>query len=127
MWFSKKNKEEAINKEMPTKYLDLDSLHLLDVIDNVSTEKVMILFKHSTRCIISRTVLKNFESAYNLSENKAAWYLLDLLNHRDISNEIANRYGITHQSPQILVIKNKQCVYHDSHDGIDFETLKMQV
>jgi bacillithiol system protein YtxJ len=49
-------------------------------------------------------------------------FLLDLLNHRDISNEIAARYQIEHQSPQVLVIKNKQATYVANHNGISADS-----
>ena len=55
------------------------------------------------------------------------WYLLDLLNYREISNAIANRYDVMHQSPQILVIKNGKVVYTASHDAIDATDLKQFV
>ena len=52
------------------------------------------------------------------------WYLLDLLNHRDLSNEIASRYNVVHQSPQIVVIKNGKAVFNESHDSISVDDLK---
>ena len=51
-------------------------------------------------------------------------YLLDLLNHRDLSNEIASRYNIVHESPQIVVIRNGKAVFNESHDSISAEDLK---
>ncbi len=113
-------------REVP-KYKALETMEQLDEIDRLSQEKTIVLFKHSTRCSISRFALKRFETEFNFSEEQIDWYLLDLLNHRDISNEIAHRYDIMHQSPQILVIKNGQAVYHDSHDGIDANDLKQFV
>lgn len=96
----------------------------LDTVDQISNEKPVVLFKHSTRCIISRTVLKNFENSYNISKDKMELYFLDLLKYRSISNEIAERYQVTHQSPQIIVIKNGKAVFNESHDGILVEDLK---
>jgi bacillithiol system protein YtxJ len=49
---------------------------------------------------------------------------LDLLNHRDLSNEIASRYNVMHQSPQIVVIRNGKAVFNESHDSISAEDLK---
>jgi len=46
------------------------------------------------------------------------------LEHRDISNEIASRFGVYHQSPQLLLIKEGKCVYNVSHSDIDAEVLK---
>jgi bacillithiol system protein YtxJ len=95
-----------------------------DEIDEISQSKPVVLFKHSTRCSISRMALKQFDTEFNYPEEKIDWYLLDLLNHRDLSNEIANRYNVVHQSPQIVVIRNGKAVFNESHDSISAEDLK---
>jgi len=118
---SEKSKEE---NRVEAKFYTLDDIKLLDDVDEISKTKPVVLFKHSTRCSISRFALKRFDAEFNYDEDKIDWYLLDLLNHRDISNEIAKRYTIQHQSPQILVIKNGVCVFSSTHDGIDANDLK---
>lgn len=119
--------KEANENDGGAKFYTLDTINQLDEIDAISTLKPVVIFKHSTRCSISRFALKQFDLAYNYEEEKIDWYLLDLLNHRDISNEIAHRYDVMHQSPQIIVIKDKKAIYHDSHDGIHAEDLKQFV
>ena len=96
-------------------------------IENSNTKNVVI-FKHSTRCIISKTVLKNFENeAENSNTENIDFYYLDLLNYRNISNEIAEQFNITHQSPQVILIKNEEVIYNASHDGISLETIKQHL
>lgn len=112
------------NNEKEVKFYSLELISQLDEIDAISEGKPVVIFKHSTRCSISRFALKQFDAEFNYDDSQIDWYLLDLLNHRDISNEIAHRYEVTHQSPQIIVIKNKKAIYHDSHDGIDANDLK---
>jgi bacillithiol system protein YtxJ len=68
--------------------------------------------------------LKQFDAEFNYPEEKIDWYLLDLLHNRDLSNEIAHRYNVTHQSPQIVVIINGKAVFNESHDSISAEDLK---
>ncbi|MEZ4853697.1 bacillithiol system redox-active protein YtxJ [Flavobacterium sp.] len=99
-------------------WIALASLQQLDEIIEQSTSKAIVIFKHSTRCGVSRMVLNQFEKEY-LSEDKVDLYFLDLLNHRDISNEIANRFEVVHQSPQLLLIKNGVVVYDASHNDIN--------
>ncbi len=53
----------------------------------------------------------------------ADFYLLDLLNHRDISNEIAERFSVIHASPQVLIIQEGQCVYDESHNAINMDDI----
>lgn len=102
----------------------LTEIKQLDKIVDESADKPVVIFKHSTRCSISRMALKNFEREYNLEENEATPYFLDLLEHRDISNEIAQKFQVIHQSPQLLLIKNGKSVYDVSHSEIDAEALK---
>jgi bacillithiol system protein YtxJ len=106
------------------KFYTLDKMEQFDEIDEVSQTKPVVLFKHSTRCSISRMALKQFDAEFNYPEEKIDWYLLDLLNHRDLSNEIASRYNVMHQSPQIIVIRNGKAVFNASHDSISTEDLK---
>ena len=106
------------------KFYTLDKMEQFDEIDEISQTKPVVLFKHSTRCSISRMALKQFDAEFNYPEEKIDWYLLDLLNHRDLSNEIASRYNVMHQSPQIVVIRNGKAVFNESHDSISAEDLK---
>lgn len=104
--------------ETKIEWRQLTDLGQLNEIVDLSNNQTVLIFKHSTRCSISRMALKNFEKEFNL-EDKIIPYFLDLLNHRDISNEIANRFEVVHQSPQLLLIINGSVIYHDSHSGID--------
>ncbi|CAM3439270.1 Bacillithiol system redox-active protein YtxJ [Flavobacterium longum] len=93
----------------------------------VSAAQPVLIFKHSTRCGISRMVLKQFEKEYNFDESQLQPYFLDLLNHRDISNAIAERFSVVHESPQILVIKSEKCVFDASHHEIDAIALQDKI
>ncbi|MCC6182091.1 MAG: bacillithiol system redox-active protein YtxJ [Bacteroidia bacterium] len=88
-----------------------------------STKKLAVLiFKHSTRCSISSMALNRVESKWEDNENIATFYL-DLLNHRDISNKIAEDFQVEHASPQVLLIKNGACIYHASHSNINAQSI----
>lgn len=88
----------------------------------------VMLFKHSTRCSISRAALSRIENAWKEEAvNSTQPFYLDLLNHRDVSNLIAQIFGVTHQSPQVLIIKNGKCTYHASHMEIMFDEVKENV
>lgn len=115
-----KQQENKMNWEI------LNDVDQLGTIIFNSNEKPAVIFKHSTRCSISRMALKQFENEFKL-ENEITPYFLDLLNHRDISNEIANRFNVEHQSPQILLIKDGQSVYDASHSDIDAEELRSKI
>ena len=95
----------------------LSDLTQLDTIAKDSNTKTQVIFKHSTRCGISSGVLRKFEKQFGAS-NSIVLHFLDLLRYRDISNEIASRFDVAHQSPQLLVIKNGVVAKYDSHYGI---------
>ena len=83
-----------------------------------SYSRKIAIFKHSTSCFISKTVLKNFEKEVENSDKNVDYYFLDLLAHRDLSNKIADDLGVTHQSPQLIVLENGVVVNHASHQSI---------
>lgn len=94
----------------------------LDELLNESNNHAVLIFKHSTRCAISRMALRQFENNFDY-EGKIAPYFLDLLQYRNLSNEIAERFNVQHQSPQLLVIRDGEAVYNTSHEHIDAEVL----
>jgi len=57
----------------------------------------------------------------------ADYYLLDLWNFRAVSDLVAQKFGIRHESPQLLIIHDGQCVYHESHYGITQEAIQDRV
>ena len=107
-------------------WIPLTAISQLDEIVENSNNKTIGIFKHSTRCSISRFALKQFENEYNL-EDKVDLYFLDLLNYREVSNEIVNRFQVVHQSPQLLLIKNGVAVYNASHSDIQAEFLEKYI
>lgn len=122
-FFKETSSEKSESSKEDVKYFQLDKMEQFDEIDEISKTKPVVLFKHSTRCSISRMALKQFDAEFNYPEEKIDWYLLDLLHHRDLSNEIAHRYNVVHQSPQIVVIRNGKAVFNASHDSIAAENL----
>ena len=99
-------------------WISLTNLDQLSAIETLSNQQTVAIFKHSTRCSISRMALKQFENEF-ASGDTIALYFLDLIEYREISNEIASRFGVMHQSPQLIVIKNGQAIYNASHSDID--------
>lgn len=97
-------------------WIPLTDLAGLEEIHKQSGKKPQAIFKHSTRCSISHMAKDRLERASFPSG--IDFHYLDLLNHRDISNKIAEMYSVEHESPQLLIIKNGECVYAESHNGI---------
>lgn len=98
------------------------SIEQLESIEEDSKTKPILIFKHSTRCSISRMALKQFEREFTL-QDKVTPYFLDLIANRDVSNDIASRFNVMHQSPQLLVIKDGKSIYNASHSDIKAEKI----
>ncbi len=100
-------------------YRVLNETGQLDELDSLSQTRAQIIFKHSTRCSVSSMAKRGLDMDLKQA-GKVAFdiYYLDLIQYREISNQIATRYHIQHESPQLLVIKNGQCVFNASHDDV---------
>ena len=99
---------------MTWNYLD-NNTSLSDLIAE-SYETPVLIFKHSTRCGVSSFVKNRFEDDWDL--NSVTPYYLDLVRHRRLSNEIAQTFDVRHESPQMLLIRNGECVLDASHMSV---------
>ena len=88
-----------------------------------SDESPIVVFKHSTRCSISRMALKLTEQRWDLPDNVRP-LLLDLLSHREVSQAIASDLSIEHQSPQLIFVSKGKALHHANHSAIDPVELK---
>ena len=92
-----------------------------------SYKKPVVLFKHSVTCGISARAKYMLEEDWSFNEDDFDFYYLDLLSFRSISNSIADKFNVTHQSPQILIIKDGKSVYDMSHHRISAQSLKSAI
>lgn len=101
----------------------IESQKDLDAATEKSSQQKVLIFKHSTRCFISKTVLRSFEKQMQESDKNFGYYFLDLLAYRSISNEIESRFDVVHQSPQLIVLENGKAIYNASHQNIDLDKI----
>ncbi|MCH3882063.1 MULTISPECIES: bacillithiol system redox-active protein YtxJ [Tenacibaculum] len=99
-------------------WIPLTNLEQLEIIKEQSKTESILIFKHSTRCGISRMVIKQFEKMFDEDLKNLKVYYLDLLNYRSISDEVGYQFQVMHQSPQLLVVKEAVAVAHASHYDI---------
>ena len=91
-------------------------------------QELAVIFKHSTSCSISAMVLSRLERSWDSVEmENTKMYYLDLLNYRDISNQIEDQLNVRHESPQMLILNNGEVKYHISHMGISYKGLKQEL
>lgn len=105
-------------------WIPLNSVDQLDSIRKASNSKPQVIFKHSTTCSISKMALDRFERA--VTSDAIDFYYLDLLNYRSISNAVVESFQVHHESPQVILIKNGECIYDESHYGIMMDELVEQ-
>ncbi len=96
----------------------------LEAIKQESEKQPVAIFKHSTRCSISSMAKMRLERAE--TPQNISFYYLDLIRYRNLSNKIADLFKVHHESPQVLLIKNGECVYDESHNGIDMQDIADQ-
>ena len=111
---------------MSLPWKNLNAIGDLDAIRNASYQNAVVIFKHSTQCAISSMVKDRLEKGYEPIATET-YYYLDLLKYRDISNAIAEQFKVHHESPQIILLKEGEVVYDESHMQIYFSDLKEQI
>ena len=102
-------------------WINLNDLNQLVTIKEASFNKPQVIFKHSTTCSISKMAFSRFERSE--APDSIDFYYLDLLNYRNISAAVADTFQVHHESPQVVLIKNGECIYDESHYGIMMDDL----
>jgi bacillithiol system protein YtxJ len=105
-------------------WIELQTETQLEDIRKKSTDRPQVIFKHSTRCSTSALIKNRLERSKQ--PESIDFYYLDLISHRPVSNKIADTFGVHHESPQILLIRDGKCVYDESHIGISMDEIESQ-
>ena len=106
-------------------WIDLISADQLSEIKELSGTRPQVIFKHSTRCATSSLAKNRLER--DMQPETCDFYFLDLIKHRSLSNKIAEEFAVSHESPQVLLIINTECVYEESHSGIRMDEIAEQI
>ncbi len=105
-------------------WINLRTEDQLDELISKSASRPQIIFKHSIRCSISALAKNRLDK--EKSPEEMDFYYLDLINNRILSNKVAEIFGVSHESPQVLVIKNGESIYNESHMGITMKDITTQ-
>ncbi|MFA6084367.1 bacillithiol system redox-active protein YtxJ [Mucilaginibacter sp.] len=98
------------------------SLESANQIDNIKQQQgYTLIFKHSTRCSISMMAKRRFELDWEDLPDDMPLYFLDLIKYRELSAKVANDFQVHHESPQLLLIKDGECVLDQSHGAISVD------
>jgi len=105
----------------------LDSIQQLDELVAISDTKPVLIFKHSTRCSISSVAKNRLETKWDLTDDDVVPFYLDLLAYRPVSDEIATKFNVHHESPQIILLSKGDVIMDESHLDINVEEIKEQL
>ncbi len=105
-------------------WIQLTNEEQLNRITNLSKQRTQVIFKHSTRCSISSVAWKRVQK--NDVQTNIDFYFLDIISYRSLSNKIADTFKVHHESPQILVIKDGECIFDESHLSISIDDILEQ-
>ncbi len=106
-------------------WIDLKSESQLKELIEKSHVTPQVIFKHSSRCGISSMAKGRLERS--IAPENTDFYFLDLIAYRNISNKVASEFNVYHESPQILIIKNGECIYDESHSSITMNEIEEQI
>lgn len=97
-----------------------------EAVENIlgkSEERVQLLFKHSSRCATSYFARKSLENFPE--ERKAAvdFHMVDVIQQRQLSGRIADKFNIRHESPQLFILKDNEVIWHGSHSQVSSDSV----
>lgn len=103
------------------KWIALNNESQLEEIVQKSYAIPQVIFKYSSRCSLSDLIRDRLER--KPGPEKMDFYFLDLISYRALSDRIARKFEVHHESPQVLVIRNGDCVYDESHTAIRMDDI----
>lgn len=103
---------------------NLGAPHDIDALSERSKHIPCLIFKHSTRCSISSLVKYRLEENWDIPADRLEPYFLDLIRFRETSNYVADAFDVYHESPQILLLVDGECILDDSHLDISVDEIK---
>lgn len=103
----------------------LTTIEQLNTALEASHHKPLLLFKHSTRCPISAAAYQQVISYLEDEPNESIEYgIIYVVEDRPTSLEVADLIGIKHESPQVILVKDKKAIWNTSHSYITSRALK---
>ena len=98
-----------------------------ETIEEISkSEDYAIIYKHSPRCMTSLMAFRNMKSGSE-SDYSIPFYMVDVIQNRDISRLIAEKFNIRHESPQVLIVKDGKCIFDTSHESIVLKNIVSKI
>jgi monothiol bacilliredoxin len=101
----------------------LDTVSKIDTITEASRIVPCLIFKHSSSCSLSFIAKYRLEEDWDIPADAIQPFFLDAMAHRPVAKAVAERFAVPHESPQVLLIWQGECVFDDSHLDISVAAL----
>lgn len=108
-------------------WMDITSGETIESAIEKSFSQPVVIYKHSTRCGLSSVVKSRLERSWSMEPLPATCYFLNLIQYRQLSDNLSNQFQVIHESPQILIIVDGVCIFHDSHMGVNHSAIKQAI
>jgi bacillithiol system protein YtxJ len=105
---------------------NLTSLERLEQLDRLIIEsqaQPVLLFKHSYTCGVSAEALDELITHLNEDNPDVRYAMVTVQTHRDISNAVSAKFGVRHETPQALLVRDGRVVWSASHFRVNAEEL----
>jgi bacillithiol system protein YtxJ len=106
---------------MKANFTEINTTEQLDSLFEQSNEKPIVLFKHSLTCPISAGVYQEVSNA------DADINIIIMQKARNVSEAVAEKTGIRHESPQAIILKDGKVVYHAAHYDVTAEDVESNI
>jgi bacillithiol system protein YtxJ len=116
-----------ITRNVNKDWIQLREVGQLDALVHESETTPVIIYKHSTRCGLSSMAERNLEEDWERLKPVVKLYYLDLIRYREVSDSVAERFNVRHESPQILIIRNGRSIYDASHHSINVDDIMAHI
>lgn len=99
-------------------FKETSSSQALSEILNQSCQRKVIIFKHSTMCPISARAWQEVQDFISQSPKEVLVTMIKVIESRPVSNQVAEELGVKHQSPQVLLVCDRQALWNASHQAV---------
>ncbi len=95
-------------------------------LEEALTAAIAVVFKHSPYCGASRWAREEVVD-FAESHPDTPVFQIDVITARELSQNLARRLGIPHQSPQVIVLRSGEPIWNDSHSRVQKEALELAI
>ena len=118
---------DCYTSTMPSELMVLDSAEVLEEAIATSEERLVLLFKHSVTCGTSAQAYDELLGHLSTGQHTTQYVIVTVQTHRDLSDAVAARFKVRHETPQTLLIHKGQVVWEASHFSVTAETIKSAI